>query len=110
MSGGSSRKVTGLLIVTKSKVGLTGLTRDFRWALSALTVLVVARILQDWFHERQHLRELALSRHTSSFTSYVIIHTNSSLRTHLCLAAVIVLGALQIALIWIWQSRLARRW
>jgi hypothetical protein len=87
-----------------------GPARAFRWALSVLTVLVVARILQDWFHERQHLRQLALNRQTGALTSYAIAHTNSSLLTHLCLVAVIALGILQIALIWIWQSRLARRW
>jgi hypothetical protein len=43
-----------------------------------------------------------------SFDSYVIVHTNSSLRTHLCLAAVVVLGALQVLLVW--RLRRTRRW
>jgi hypothetical protein len=39
---------------------------------------------------------------------YVILHTNSSLRTHLSLVAVVALGALQILLVW--RLRQPRRW
>ena len=70
----------------------------FRWGTSAVTVVVVARILQDWFHERDFWRAQAAKSLLPTFTSFVIIHTNSSFRTHACLAAVVVLGALQIFL------------
>lgn len=100
-------------MVAEARQGRTWPASWFRWALSVVTVIVVARILEDWFGRRQYLRQRALSGHTRfsrSFTSYVIIHTNSSLLTHICLAAVIALGALQIALVWVWHGRLARRW
>jgi len=81
----------------------------FRWSLTSLTVLAVARVLVDWFEQRQRLRRDAL-RNPGAFGNYIIVHTNSSLRTHLCLAAVIAIGLLQLALAWTRQSRLARRW
>lgn len=74
-----------------------------------MTLLVSARILQDWFHAREALRQQAAKSPVPSFVSYVIVHTNSSLFTHLCLVAIIALGALQILLVWRWR-RLARRW
>jgi hypothetical protein len=82
----------------------------FRWSVSVVTVLVVARVLQDWFHVREQWRGIVAKgpNFMRPFDSYVIVHTNSSLRTHLCLAAVIALGALQISLVW--RLRPPRRW
>ena len=83
--------------------------RAFCWGLSALTVLAVGRVVWDWFDRRQLLRQEYV-KDPGPFGNYVIVHTNSSLLTHLCLAAVVGIGVLQIALVWAWQSRLARRW
>jgi hypothetical protein len=80
----------------------------FRWTVSVVTVLVVARVLQDWFHVRELLRQQAAKAALPSFVSYVIVHTNSSLRTHICRVAVVALGAPQIFLVW--RLRQPRRW
>lgn len=82
----------------------------FRWGFSVVTIVVVARILLDWFHVRQHWRSVVAVEPNSflrSFDSYVIANTNSSLRTHLSLGAVVLLGILQILLVWV--SHLERR-
>lgn len=97
-----------LLIMADSPKALTWRARAFRWGLSILTILAVGRVVWDWFDERQRLRQDAL-HYPGAFGNYIIVHTNSSLRTHLCLALVVAFGLLQIVVVWAWQDRLARR-
>jgi len=96
------------LVMAESRWKANWQQRAFRWSLTALTTLVVVRVVWDWFDERQRLRQ-AYGRDPVPFGNYIIVHTNSSLRTHLCLALVVGFGLLQIVAVWVWQDRLAHR-
>jgi hypothetical protein len=84
--------------------------RVFRWGLTLLTVAVVSVIVHDWWDLRLQLHRYARQDTLGSYSNFVIVHTNSSLQTHLFLAAVVALGVLQIAIVWAWQARLAVHW
>jgi hypothetical protein len=84
--------------------------RVFRWAVTGLTVAIVTLIFLDWLDLRQQLHRYAGQDTFGSYSHYVIVHTNSSLQTHLFLAGAVALGVVQIAIVWAWQARLAAHW
>jgi hypothetical protein len=86
--------------------------KAFRWGLTVITVAVVTGVVLDWLHLRQQLHTYAFERRqefNGGYSNYVIVHTNSSLQTHLFLAALVALGIIQIAIVWTLQARLAAR-